>query len=251
MPKRSAGSEPPCTQWAQSSPCPAQTGPNKGKTRLGERISSRDALSKSPLRWGGSRRGPGSPRQPRAPRDVPTSPAPGSCCRRPQRPAPGGLIRQTISHLFPTDFLKPTPAPPHCGLRLQTAVEDSSNQSLCFALALSASRGSRGCHVGKLPRANEASESSAGALQQARRSAQQAGGLSEPNLLFSEAQQWEVLSTDPSRRPQGDFCHGYVLKEAPSKAFCKQHATSADLAGPCHLLPAPSRWRGAARPRGM
>lgn len=163
VPKRSAGSEPPCTQRAQSSPCPAETGPNKGKTRLGERISSRDALSKSPLRWGGSRRGPGSPRQPRAPRDVPTSPAPGSCCRRPQRPAPGGLIRQTISHLFPTDFLKPTPAPPHCGLRLQTAVEDSSNQSLCFALALPASRGSRVCHVGKLPRANEASESSAGA----------------------------------------------------------------------------------------
>lgn len=55
-----------------------------------------------------------------------------------------------------------------------------------------------------------------------------------------------MLSADPGRRPQGDFCHGLVLKEAPSKALCKQHATSADLAGPCHLLPAPSRWRGAA-----
>lgn len=42
---------------------------------------------------------------------VPCSPPPGSHFRRPERPA-CALIRQIISHLFPTDFLKPTPAAP-------------------------------------------------------------------------------------------------------------------------------------------
>lgn len=66
VPRRSAGSEPPCTQRAQSGPCPAETGPNKGKPRLGERVSSHDALSKSPLRWGGSRQSQGEDPGPHA-----------------------------------------------------------------------------------------------------------------------------------------------------------------------------------------
>lgn len=70
-------------------------------------------------------------------------------------------IRQIISHLFPADFLKPTPAAPTLHTPLVTTPEYLSNQSLCFALTLPASRLSGVWHVGKIPQANEASERSA------------------------------------------------------------------------------------------
>lgn len=74
---------------------------------------------------------------------------------------PCTLIRQIISHLFPTDFLKPTPAAPTLHTPLLTTPEYLSNQSLCFALTLSASKLSCVWHVGKLPQAKEASKRSA------------------------------------------------------------------------------------------
>lgn len=51
----------------------------------------------------------------------------------------------------------------------------------------------------KLPRANEAAERSA----HARLSHSELSGSSEPNPLFSKAQEWEALKTDPSRCPMG------------------------------------------------
>lgn len=110
---------PPATDGhgARGNPCPAQAGPNKGKPRLREKNSSLDDLSKSPLRLGGLQRSRGEEPGPHA------SPKRFGVSQLPQLLAVAAdahrdlLIRQTISHLFPPDFLKPTPAPPHCGLR--------------------------------------------------------------------------------------------------------------------------------------
>lgn len=84
----------------------------KGKSRLREVISSLDDLFKVKWVMAKPRKEARSPNQHSHALVALPSPPSGSDFRGPERPASCTLIRQIISHLFPADFLKPTPAAP-------------------------------------------------------------------------------------------------------------------------------------------